>query len=131
MANIVYPIGKKAILDAANNLDTSNIKVAAMNATHAYNASHDFYADVSANTIQVSGNLANTTTTGGTFDADNLTPAFTSVATNINALVIYVDSGVEATSELLCHIDTGTGLPLTQDGGNVDITWNASGIFSI
>ena len=131
MANILYPIGKKAILDGSIDFLNDDIKIAAMNTSHAYNASHDFYDDVNANTIQTSANLGTKSTTGGTFDAADLAPAYTSVATNITALVLYKDSGTPSSSPLIAHIDTGTGLPHTQDGGNVDLTFNGSGIFSI
>lgn len=131
MANTMYPIGKKAILDGDIDFLVDTIKVAAMDTNHSYSAAHDHWDDVSANVIGTPATLASKTTTSGTFDAADLAPAFTSVSTNITALVIYKDTGTPSTSDLICHIDTGTGLPLTQDGGNVDITWNGSGIFAI
>jgi hypothetical protein len=46
--------------------------------------------------------------------------------------VIYVDTGTAATSPLVAYIDTGvTGLPVTPNGGNITVTWNASGIFAL
>jgi hypothetical protein len=130
MANALYPIGKKAILDADVDLLVDTIKVAAVSSSYTYSAAHDFYNDLTG-VIGTPATLASKTTTGGTFDAADLAPAFTSVATNIAALVIYEDTGNVATSTLIAYIDTGTGFPLTQDGGNVNVTWNASGIFSI
>jgi len=58
---------------------------------------------------------------------------YTSVTGNsVEALVIYVDTGSSATSPLVAYIDTGvTGLPVTPNGGNISITWNASGIFAL
>lgn len=130
MANALYPIGKKAILDADIDLLADTIKVAAVSSSYTYNSAHDFYNDLTG-VIGTPATLASKTTTSGTFDAGDLAPAFTSVSTNINALVIYKDTGNTATSALIAYIDTGTGFPLTQDGGNVNITWNGSGIFSI
>lgn len=130
MANALYPIGKKAILDGDIDLLSDTIEVVAVSSSYTYNVAHDFYADLSG-VIGSPATLASKSTTGGTFDAADLDPAFTSVATNIAALVIYKDTGNTATSPLIAYIDTGTGLPLTQDGGNVDVTWNGSGIFSI
>jgi hypothetical protein len=47
-------------------------------------------------------------------------------------MVIYVDTGTAATSPLVAYIDSGvTGLPVTPNGGNISITWNASGIFAL
>ncbi len=130
MANALYPIGKKAILDADIDLLVSDIKVVAVSSTYTYNSAHDFYADLTG-VIQESANLSGKTTTGGTFDASDLAPAFTGVSTNIDAIILFQDTGNVATDRLIAYIDTGTGFPLTQDGGNVNITWDASGIFSI
>jgi uncharacterized protein YigE (DUF2233 family) len=46
--------------------------------------------------------------------------------------VIYIDTGTAGTSPLVAYIDTGvTGLPVTPNGGNINVTWNASGIFAL
>jgi hypothetical protein len=65
------------------------------------------------------------------FDGADVT--YTAVTGNsVEALVIYVDTGTAATSPLVAYIDTGvTGLPVTPNGGNISITWNASGIFAL
>jgi hypothetical protein len=130
MASALYPIGKKAILDASINLDTDTIKVALVDTgTYTYSSAHDFYNDVSSAVVGTPQTLANTTTTGGTFDADNST--FTAVSgSTVEALVIYKDTGNAATSPLIAYIDSGTGLPVTPNGGDITITWNASGIFT-
>jgi hypothetical protein len=46
-------------------------------------------------------------------------------------LILFKDTGTESTSNLIAMWDTATGLPLTPNGGNVNVVWNASGIFSI
>ena len=46
--------------------------------------------------------------------------------------MIYKDTGVAATSNLIALIDTGvTGLPFTPSGSNVSLAWPAAGIFEI
>ena len=40
------------------------------------------------------------------------------------ALLIYKDTGTEATSPLIAYIDTATGLPVTPNGGNITVTWD-------
>lgn len=130
MSSVLYPIGKKAILDASINLDTDTIKAALVDTgTYTYSAAHDFYNDVSG-VVGTPQTLANTTTTSGTFDADNVT--YTAVSGNtVEAIIIYKDTGNSATSNLIAYIDSGTGLPVTPNGGDITISWNASGIFSI
>lgn len=131
MANALYPIGKKAILDADIDLLSDTIKVALVDTgTYTYSAAHDFYNDVSG-VVGTPGTLASKTTTGGVFDAADLT--FTAVSgSSVEALIIYKDTGNTATSNLIAYIDTAaSGLPVTPNGGDITITWNASGIFAI
>lgn len=132
MANVGYPIGMKAILDAGINFDTDTIKVALIDtADVSYNAAHDFYDDVSAGVVGTPGAIGSTTTTGGVFDGADVTMTAVS-GDQCEALLIYKDTGSAGTSNLLFWIDTGvTGLPLTPNGGDVTIQWNGSGIFSI
>jgi|SRR5947209_18920974 len=45
-------------------------------------------------------------------------------------VVIYKDSGTASTSLLIVLFDTFTsGMPVTPNGGDIQINWNASGIF--
>jgi hypothetical protein len=58
---------------------------------------------------------------------------YTAVTGNsAEALLIYIDTGTAGTSRLVAWIDTSvTGLPVTPNGGDITITWNASGIFQL
>lgn len=98
--------------------------------TYTYSAAHDFYNDLSG-VVGTPQTIANTTVTTGLFDGDNVT--FTAVTGNpVGALVIYIDTGNVATSRLVAYIDTSvTGLPVTPNGGDITVTWHASGIFQL
>lgn len=134
MANALYPSWKEALLDftAGNDLNSGTVKVALVDlGTYTYSAAHDFYSDVTGvgGTPQTIGSK---TITGGLFDGANVT--YTAVAGTVSyeALIIYIDSGAAATSPLVAYIDTGvTGLPVTSNGGDITVTWNASGIFQL
>jgi len=65
------------------------------------------------------------------FDAADISyPAVT--GDPAEALILYIDTGVEATSPLVMYMDTGvTGLPVTPNGGDINVTWNASGILQL
>lgn len=137
MANILYPKFKEALLQGFD-LAAATLKVMAVNATggaeqYAYNAAHDFLNDVPAGTrVATSGALTGKTYTNGVFDANDLSPAFGSLAgQQFENLIIFDDTGDEATSRVVLILDTATGLPLTPNGNNIDITWNASGIFAL
>lgn len=133
MANAIYPLYKQALLDASSDVDLNDgtVKVALVDTgTYTYSAAHDFLNDLSG-VVGTAQTIANTTVTTGLFDGDNVT--FTSVSGNsVEALVIYIDTGNSATSRLVAYIDTGqTGLPVTPNGGNITITWDAAGIFQL
>lgn len=134
MPNAIYPKYKETILGAATNTNllTGTVRVALVDTgVYTYSAAHQFLSSLSGvvGTAQTIG--ATKTVTDGVFDGADVT--FTSVTGNsVEALVIYVDTGTAGTSPLVAYIDTGvTGLPVTPNGGNISITWNASGIFAL
>lgn len=133
MANAIYPKYKEALLDALANVDLNDgtVKVALVDTgTYTYSAAHDFLDDLSG-VVGTAQTIDNTTVADGVFDGDNVT--FTAVTGNsVEALVIYIDTGTAGTSRLVAYIDTSvTGLPVTPNGGDITITWNASGIFAL
>jgi len=133
MANAIYPLYKQALLDASTNSDVNDgtVKVALVDTgTYTYSAAHDFLDDLSG-VVGTAQTIANTTVAAGVFDGDNVTFTAVSGAT-VEALVIYIDTGTPSTSRLVAYIDTGqTGLPVTPNGGDITVTWNASGIFAL
>lgn len=133
MANAIYPIYKAALLAGLSNIDvdTGTVKVALIDTgTYTYSAAHDFYDDLSG-VVGTPQTIGTTTVAAGLFDGDNVTFTAVSGAT-VEALVVYIDTGVPGTSRLVAYIDTGvTGLPVTPNGGDITITWNASGIFQL
>lgn len=133
MANALFPLWKEALLQFTtnNNLSSGTVKVALVTAGYTYSSSHQYYSSVSASVVGTPQTLANKTYTNGVFDADDVT--YTSVTgSQVVSLVIYIDTGSAATSPLVAFIDTSvTNLPVTPNGGNIAITWNASGIFAL
>lgn len=134
MANAIYPLYKQALLDASSNVDVNDgtVKVALIDTDDvSYSASHDMYDDISAAVVGTPQTIGNTTVTAGTFDGDNVT--FSAVSGDqCEALIIYIDTGTPSTSRLVAYIDTGvTGLPITPNGGDITITWDNDGIFTL
>jgi len=134
MANAIYPKFKEQILGTAanTNLLTGTVKVALVDTgTYTYSAAHEFLTSLTGTvgTAQTIG--ATKSVTNGLFDGGDVTyPAVT--GNSAEALVIYIDTGTAGTSRLVAYIDTGvTGLPVTPNGGDIAITWNASGIFQL
>jgi hypothetical protein len=133
MANNVYPKFKQALwLQSANsNASTGTLKAALVDTgTYTYSDSHEFVSSLSG-AVGTAQTIGNKTFTNGILDGDNVT--FTGVTGNtIEALVIYIDTGNASTSRLVSYQDTNvTGLPATPNGGDITITWNASGILAL
>lgn len=133
MANALYPKWKEALLQftSNNNLSAGTVKVALVTAGYTYSSANQYYSSVSASVVGTPQTLGSKTFTNGVFDAADVT--FTAVTgSQVVSLVIYIDTGSAATSPLVAFIDTGvTNLPVTPNGGDILITWNASGIFAL
>jgi len=99
--------------------------------TYTYNAAHDAYDDLSGVVGTESGLLADKTVTNGTFDSGNIT--FTAVTGDTaEAVVLFIDSGTASTDYLIAYIDSASsGLPVTPNGGDINVTVNESGWFSL
>lgn len=134
MANAIYPKYKEAVLQSAANSDlvTGTVKVALVDTgVYTYSAAHEFLSSLTGR-IGTDQTLGTKTVTNGSFDSAN--PTWTAVAggTTVEALVIYIDTGVAGTSRLVYYADTGqTGLPFTTNGGDVTYTVDAAGWFTI
>jgi len=133
MANAIYPKAKEQFLQGGINMSSDTIKVALIDTgTYTYSAAHDFWDDASAGVIGTPQTLGTKTFTSGVFDAADST--FTSVSgATVEALIIYKDTGTPATSNLIAYIDSGTGLPVTPNGGNINVVWDsgANKIFAL
>lgn len=133
MANAVQATAKKLFLDGDIDLLTDTIKVTLVDlADYTYSAAHDFIDDVPAPARVATATLASKTTTGGVFDAaDAAFPAAT--GDQSEALWIWKDTSNEATSPLICYLDSATGLPVTPAGVDITIIWDngANKIFAL
>lgn len=137
MSNALYPKFKETLLQAGINLSAGNLKAIPVNLTagdgagnfYTYNAAHEFLTSVPAGARVAAGvTLANRTFTNGVLDADDIVfPSVTGFT--IEAVILYVDTGTEATSRLVAFIDTaGTSLPVTPNGGNITIAWDSGAV---
>jgi hypothetical protein len=138
MANAIYPLYKGSLLNADTNVSlsvntTTDGPYCSLvdTGTYTYSATHQFFSSLSG--IQgTDQRIASPTITSGTFDGNDLT--YTAVTgVSIEALVIYRhNSGANTTWRLVLYLDTSvTGLPVTPNGGDITVTWNASGIFGL
>jgi hypothetical protein len=127
MANALYDLGRESFLKGEISWSGDNIKAILVDSQE-YTpnlATDQFLSDIPAGGIvATSANLTSKTTTSGAGDAADVT--YTSVTGDISEfLVIYQDTGSGATSRLIARIDTATGLPVTPNGGDIQVQWSA------
>jgi hypothetical protein len=135
MANALYNTFKQGLLNKEFDLDTDIIKATLIDsADYTFSSAHDFYgggaADVAAAAkVAVSGTLTTPTIVNGTFDTDNFT--WTAVTGDqCEAIILWDDTITD--DRLIAFYDTGmTGMPVTPNGGDINVTVNASGWFSL
>ena len=139
MANALYPKWKEARLQGTANaaLDGSGTTglyaIIVDTGTYTYSAAHEFYSSLSGLAGTTEQEIGTKTYTNGVLDGADVTlPSVTAGAT-CEAIVLFIkNAGASTTWRLVAFLDTGvTGLPVTPNGGNVGISWNASGIFAL
>lgn len=128
MANGLYEKGKEKFLAgdilwkasgghnfSAALIDTGNYSVDLVN--------HEFFSSVTGTLFYNSSVfLTGTTNTNGVADANDWTWGTVPAGIQMEAMVIYRNTGDPATSPLIAYIDTATGLPVTPNGGTISFT---------
>lgn len=117
--------------DSIDMLDDT-IKIALIDTgTYTFSQTHEYWSSASGSIVGTAVTLASKTVTDNVFDAADVT--FTSVSgVSVEALIIYKDTGTGSTSPLIAYIDVAaSGLPVTPNGNNIDVQFNASGIFAL
>ena len=133
MANTTYPKARQAMLSGQINLTTADVKIILVDlADYAYGAAHEFLSDVpSAARVATTAAVGSKTVTGGVFDHADTTFGPTTGDPS-EALIWYVDTGTAGTSRLVHYQDTGiANMPVTPNGGAIDLALNPNGVFSI
>lgn len=129
MASQLYPKGAAHILGAATKVDFVADTIKILFYSGSYSGTNEFVSDLTgADIIARSGALAGKTVTSGVFDANDLT--VTSVSGSaFTHVILYKDDGVaDSSSPLIAIFDVAS---FTPSGGDVNVVFNASGLFSI
>jgi hypothetical protein len=125
MANVLYDSGREGFLDGTIDWDTDTIKVVLVDTgVYTFSAAHKFRSSSSAGEVSTAQTLGTKTVTAGVADAAD--SAFPSVSgATVEALIIYKDNGSAAADRLIAFIDSATGLPVTPNGGNINVQWDS------
>ena len=121
----IYDKARQLFLISNGDFDADTIKVVPVDSTYVYSQSHQFLSSVLAGTrCATPVALASKTGVDGVAGAANTTfPAASRVAAKtIPGFVVYKDTGVEATSTLLCYINRDAlGAAISVPTGATDI----------
>ncbi len=124
MANAMYGKGREKFLRGELSWNTHDIKAVLVDAADYTVAidTHEFLSDIPAGArVATSAILTGKSTTLGVADIQDF--AFTAVVGDPSEIVVfYRDTGSAATSPLVSYHDTATGLPVTPNGGDINIT---------
>src|SRR3990167_6840634 len=128
MANALFAAYRENCLDSSAP-DLSTLTIEVIGVDHADDtpvpATDDFLDDILAGArVGIWTPLASKTITAGTFDAADITDTAQS-GDQYESLVIYEQSGSDATADLIAFIDTATGLAFTPSGGDVTLAFDA------
>jgi hypothetical protein len=137
MSNFLFTNYRNIVFQAPPNLSSATIR--AMFVDHADDTpviGDDFIDDIASAarvpalaSCPALGSKTFGTVAAGVFDAADT--VFTALSGDQSeSLILVEDSGTESTSDLIARWDTATGLPLTPNGADVTVQWNASGIIT-
>ena len=125
MANALYDTGRNAFLRGDLSWNSNTFKVVLLSSSYTPNLStHQYLSSISVGARVATSSALTTLLPGaGVADASDIT--FTSVSgSQVTQFVIYRDTGVEATSQLVALFDTAINLPITPNGGDITLTWS-------
>ncbi len=138
MANALFDsyrnqiVGNSSTAPADWNGDTMKAALIDAGTTTPNTSTHDFWDDLVGAIVGSAVTLASVAyPSAGKVDCNDFT--FTSVTGNsAENLVLFKSTGTNSTSPLCVNYDTfSSGMPVTPNGGDIAITVNASGLFTI
>jgi len=136
MANALYDIFKVQMIQGnfgSWDINVTVVKAAIYDAAdYTFSASHSQYTvevQAAGGEVAVSAALTDTHISTGAYDASDFT--WTAVSGDVSEQLIFF-SDIGAFDTPMIFYDTGiTGMPLTPNGGNVNCTIHASGLFAL
>lgn len=137
MANALYRAYKNRLLGSGSlhlpDLDADVIKVSLVDSADYTVAitTDDAFNDVTGAGVVASATLASVAISAGGIDANDTT--FTAVSGDQSEVIVGWEdtAGASSTDPLIFFFDTfSSGMPVTPNGGDIVVVWNASGIFT-
>lgn len=132
MANALFDPGREGFLAGEIDWNTAVIKCSLVR-SYTFSASHKFVSDATgagASLVATSGALSSIAVTNGVADAADVTFTAVGAGAAITSILVYQASAVTGGADvaasaqrLIAYFDTGTGLPVTPNGGDIVVQW--------
>jgi len=134
MTQALYPAFKASLMRGEVDMESDFIRVLLIDPTeYTYDPAHIFLDEVpSAAVIDICTLTSKAVSADGVFDSDDPLFEGVGVGTNIDAIIMYLHTGTDATSPLIHYKDEGlTGVPMTGDGGDIELIVDEDGWFGL
>lgn len=136
MANALYPKAKELMLSGSldfTEAGSQDYAAKLCSSTYTYSAAHEDVADLTGVIQESDANITSKTVTSGVFDGGNLTFTAVPSGSTITSVVIFLNTGVDANDTLIAYIDQDSGGAISQatNDGDITVTFDAAGIFSL
>lgn len=123
MANTWYAKGRQHFSQGDINFPSDNIKAALVTSAYTPDFTNDEFlstiSGIGGAILKRSANLTGKTNTGGILNASSFTFSLVAAGSVGKYIILYKDTGSDASSELIASYDTGNNMPVTTDGGDV------------
>lgn len=141
MANVTYNTFKKRLIDGGITWSSADIRLLLITNGYTVDADDVFVNDLTPVSNELSGTgYTRKTLVSKSTSQDDVNNRAEGTADNVSftginagtaaACVLFVQVTNDTDSWLICFIDTG-GFPVTTNGGDLTIQWNAEGIIQL
>lgn len=133
MASALFDSGREGFLDGTINYITATVKISLVRG-YTFSAAHKFVSEVTGagGSLVATQTLTGKLATGGVADAADVTFPTVAAGDPITALVIYQTSAATggadlaaSSQRLIAFIDDAANLPITPNGGNIDVVFDS------
>jgi hypothetical protein len=110
--NFKYNYARQLALTTGIGWTTNNVKLLAVNANYVPNEAHQYVSQINpAAIVARTANMANKTATDGFARGSPVTLFSLLSNSEVEGVILYIDSGDDATSVLLAYVDDGIAFP--------------------
>jgi hypothetical protein len=136
MADTAYSLFLQALLAGTYDLSSASVKLMLVEigvGHYVPNFTTDEFVSIVAggDQIAISSALSSKSITDGLFDAADTIFSAVPAGPAGGALLLFIDTGSQASSPLIYYLDSYSGLPVTPTGADINVAFSGLGIFEV